>query len=240
MLEKTRGLRFWRSAAYKQMQVHLPVQDHLPWYQLVGLRLKEYVLPYYERLGRRELNEVSAEEIRQVVDFYQSNLESLDKDFLIYVGKLLLAVKGEANPGLFQGLTVTCGCGGLWTLSRRGAQVKDWQYNCNHCHLTARVDVSGLPISLPAPESVRVSRVRMHKRLTRMVEDHESLKPSDVYIMLSYCTGVPMIYTHFGLLQTDEAVELFSQGLDKVDKMLDLVADGVDVDEALQAVSEAL
>ncbi len=235
MSETKSKVRFWRRDAFRQLESCVAAQQHLSFYQKEGHRLKEYANTYYEALAEKDWHEVRISELVEVVDFFRENAKGLDGSFLVYVGELLLAAKGHGEARLFEGLVIDCVCGGRWSLSRPSDQVVDWLYSCNCCTLKSNVDIGGLPMSLPAPLSVRSARDRLHSRIEGVRDSVKGLNIDAIYTMLSYYTGTPQGYAHIGYLQTDEAISIFEDALDKIELDVSLVAQGVSVEEVLEA-----
>lgn len=231
---KSKGLRLWRRDAFREMLKVLPEQDYLPWYQKQGIRLKNYVEPYFDALGGKYWGDVEANDLQEVYDFFKEHGDTLDTPFLLYVGELLLSAKGEGKPRLFEGFDLKCTCGGTWVLNRSSMQVKDWRYFCNSCNARSNVDISGFPISLPAPKSVVEGRVALHRQMKSICAKFPQISFDDVYTMISYYTSTPIGYVHFGYLQDDDGVERFSSALNKIESDLDARADGASVSDILE------
>ncbi|MGR5347515.1 hypothetical protein [Vibrio mediterranei] len=206
----------WRRMAFRKMAEHLPEQKGLTSFQKNGKRLKSYVDPYFDALEGVNWNEVTATQLREVKAFFQSAESTLDKPFLTYVGELLIAAKEDKPSRLFEGLVLDCRCGGKWTLKRHTDKVQSWRYQCDSCESYAHVDISGFPKSLPAAESVRLGRVRLHEEAASIVGQYEKFTMNDLYFLLSLYTGSPIGYTHFGYLQTDDAIDEFDNALQEI------------------------
>ncbi|WP_199438756.1 hypothetical protein [Vibrio owensii] len=232
---KSKGLRLWRRDAFREMLKVMPKQDYLPWYQEQGIRLKNYVEPYFDALSGKCWADVTAEELQEVYDFFKEHGETLDVPFLLYVGELLLSAKGKGSPRLFEGFELKCCCGGTWVLNRNSVLVKDWKYNCNSCDARSNADISGFPISLPAPRSVQEGRIHLHNKMKAICHSYSQISVDDIYSMISYFTSTPVGYVHFGYLQSDDGVDCFANALSKIERSLGMLKEGSTVSDVLMA-----
>ena len=180
-----------------------------------GQRLMDYAAIYYFKL-RRPLSRISKGDVVGVQRKYNKR-NTFEAELMNFTGNLLIAYIEGKSPSLFDGCTMTCVCGGVYSLN-----YKLWEYNCSHCMLKGVADANGLPVSIPASKEVRRKRAEIHRRISSILEISSTLKFDHVYRMASHIMGVPLPYTHLGFMTTIEEITAFESA---VDSIFQLVAD---------------
>jgi hypothetical protein len=173
-----------------------------------GTRLREYASMYYYKL-QVPLERLDVGAVVGVQRKFRRK-DSFESQVMDFVGELLISYLKNQPPHFFSGCKIRCVCGGSYVLNH-----SQWEYSCNVCGLKGRADVNGLPVSIPASREVRHYRRLIHQRISDLVLT-TNLSYDNVYQCVSHVTGLPLPYTHLGLMTTMEEMHKFDSAIDTI------------------------